>query len=156
MSIYPNVTKEDLINLSKLADQQKEQKASKIKTRILKQTHDEKLAETFKPITNKLEKVITATEKIDPTFITFQNQLPEGVTVSDSLIQSFAFMNKSKNFFKTIRNTEGKLTWNGVIIKPLGDNRVKIGNDEYNLTPEIQKALTQTNYNFKNMNDDDI
>ena len=48
------------------------------------------------------------------------------------------------------------MTWNGVIIKPLGDNRVKIGNDEYNLTPEIQKALTQTNYNFKNMNDDDI
>ena len=91
MSIYPNVTKDDLINLSKLADQQKEQKASKIKTRILKQTHDEKLAETFKPITNKLEKVITTTEKINPTSITYKNQLPEGVTVSDSLIQSFAF-----------------------------------------------------------------
>ena len=110
MSIYPKITKEDMNNLSKLADHEKEQKASKIKTRVLKQTHDEKLAETFKPITNKLEKVNTATEKIYRTFITFKNQLPEGVTLSDSLIQSFAFMNESKKFFKIFRNAEGKLT----------------------------------------------
>ena len=51
MSIYPNVTQEDLNKLSELAEQQKEQRANKIKNRILKQTHDEQLAETFKPIT---------------------------------------------------------------------------------------------------------
>ena len=35
MSIYSNVTEEDLINLRKLAQQQKEQRAEKIKNRIL-------------------------------------------------------------------------------------------------------------------------
>ena len=36
MSIYSNVTEQDLINLRKLAQQQKEQRALKIKNRILK------------------------------------------------------------------------------------------------------------------------
>ena len=40
MSIYPNVTEKDLINLRKLAQQQKEQRALIVKNRILKQTHD--------------------------------------------------------------------------------------------------------------------
>ena len=46
MSIYPNVTQEDFINLRKLADQ-KNQRALKIKGRILKRTHDIKLAESL-------------------------------------------------------------------------------------------------------------
>ena len=29
-------------------------------------------------------------------------------------------MNKSKNFFKAVRNDEGKLSWNNKIIEPLG------------------------------------
>ena len=45
MSIYPNVTEQDLHNLRKLAEQQKNQRAEKIKNRILKQTHGIKLAE---------------------------------------------------------------------------------------------------------------
>ena len=40
MSIYSNVTETDLDNLRKLSEQQKEQRALKIKNRILKQTHD--------------------------------------------------------------------------------------------------------------------
>ena len=55
MSFYSNITEQDLINLRKLADQQKEQRALKIKNRILKQTHDIKLAESLTPITKKLE-----------------------------------------------------------------------------------------------------
>ena len=55
MSIYSNVTEKDLDNLRKLAEQQKEERAQKIKKRILKQTHDVKLAESLSPITNKLD-----------------------------------------------------------------------------------------------------
>ena len=55
MKTYSNVTEEDLINLRKLAEQQKEQRALKIKNRILKQTHDIKLAESLSPITKKLD-----------------------------------------------------------------------------------------------------
>ena len=40
MSIYSNVTEQGLINLRKLAEQQKEQRTLKIKNRTLKQTHD--------------------------------------------------------------------------------------------------------------------
>ena len=57
MSIYSNVTEQDLDNLRKLAEQQKEQRAIKIKNRILKQTHDIKLAESLSPITDKLDDV---------------------------------------------------------------------------------------------------
>ena len=38
--MYSNVTEQDLDNLRKLAEQQKEHHALKIKNRILKQTHD--------------------------------------------------------------------------------------------------------------------
>ena len=55
MSIYSNVTEKDLINLRKLAEQQKEQRALKIKNRILKQNHDDNLAESLSPITTKLD-----------------------------------------------------------------------------------------------------
>ena len=51
MSIYSNVTEQDLINLPKLAEQQKNQRALKIKNKILKQTLDKKLAESLSPIT---------------------------------------------------------------------------------------------------------
>ena len=57
MSIYSNVTEQDLLNLRKLAEQQKNQRGEKIKNRILKQTHDVKLAESLSPITEKLEEV---------------------------------------------------------------------------------------------------
>ena len=57
MSIYSNVTEQDLDNLRKLAEQQKQQRALKIKNRILKQTHDVKLAESLSPITKRLDLV---------------------------------------------------------------------------------------------------
>ena len=39
MSIYANVTEQELIDLGKLAKQQKNQRAIKIKKKILKQIH---------------------------------------------------------------------------------------------------------------------
>ena len=51
MSIYSNVTEQDLNILRKLAEYQKEQRALKIKNRILKQTQEIKLAESLSPIT---------------------------------------------------------------------------------------------------------
>ena len=57
MSIYSNVTEKDLDILRKLAEQQKNQRALKIKNRILKQTHDKKLAESLSPKTTRLDLV---------------------------------------------------------------------------------------------------
>ena len=64
MSIYSNVTEEDMIILPKLAEQQKEQRAIKIKNEILKQTHDIKLAENLSPITKKLDTINKSTKEI--------------------------------------------------------------------------------------------
>ena len=64
MSIYSNVSEQDLINLRKLAEQQKEQRAPKIKNRILKQTLDIKLAESLSPITKKLDTINESTKQI--------------------------------------------------------------------------------------------
>ena len=67
MSIYSNVTEQDLDNLRKLAQQQKNQRALKIKNRILKQTHDVKLAESLSPITKKLDEVGEIVKKSQPS-----------------------------------------------------------------------------------------
>ena len=64
MSIYSNVTEQDMINLRKLAEQQKNQRALKIKNKILKHTHDIKLAESLSPITKKLDEVKESTQKL--------------------------------------------------------------------------------------------
>ena len=64
MSIYSNITEKDLENLRKLAEQQKQERALKIKNRILKQTHDVKLAESLSPITKKLDTINESTKKI--------------------------------------------------------------------------------------------
>ena len=64
MSIYSNVSEQDLINLRKLAEQEKENRALKIKNRILKQTHDVKLAESLSPITKKLDNLNKSTQEV--------------------------------------------------------------------------------------------
>ena len=62
MSIYSNVTDQHLINLCKLAEQQKNQRALKIKIRTSKQTHDIKVAESLSPITKKIHEVKETTQ----------------------------------------------------------------------------------------------
>ena len=64
MSFYSNVTQEDLDKLRKLAEQQKNQRAEKIKNRILKQTHDVKLAESLSPIAKKVDEVNKSTKEV--------------------------------------------------------------------------------------------
>ena len=88
MSIYSNVTEQDLINLRKLAEQRKEQRALKIENRILKQTHDIKLAESLSPITKKLEvSTKKITEVINPSnseYVNNQEIVPVEVELENS------------------------------------------------------------------------
>ena len=64
MSIYSNVTKADLINLRKLAEQQKNQRAEIFKNKILKQTLDVNLAESLSPISKKIDEVNKSTQEL--------------------------------------------------------------------------------------------
>ena len=158
MSIYSNVIQQDLINLRKLAEQQKEQRATKIKNRILKQTHDIKLAESLSPITKKLDEVNKTTQeslssttkhlaKLDkkPEVIDGNTATPaiENTNISRSLLDTLAFMKTSKNFFRLTEDS-GKVYWNGEYIEPLGDNRLRIKDREYDISPDIQAYFTNT------------
>ena len=95
-----------MINLRKLAEQQKNQRAEKFKSRILKQTHDEKLAESFSPITKNLGDVNESTKKLDEIVENSgvedgNTQTPaiEIITGTQSLRDDSTLMKRSKNFF---------------------------------------------------------
>ena len=77
MSIYSSVTEQDLINLRKLAEQQKNQRALKIKIRILKRTLVIKLGESLSPINKKLDDVKESTQKIGDVIKVSQPETPQ-------------------------------------------------------------------------------
>ena len=96
MSIYSNVTEQDLIILRKLAEQQKEQRALNIKNKILEKTQDVKLAESLSPFTKKLDEINRRSEVIDGNT---QTPAIEITRISQSLRDNLSFMKKNKNIF---------------------------------------------------------
>ena len=77
MSIYSNVTEQDLNNLRKVAQQQKNQRAEKIKNINLKETHDIKIAESLSPNTKRLDKVKESTERLRVVIKESQPKTPQ-------------------------------------------------------------------------------
>ena len=53
-------------------------------------------------------------------------------------------------------NSEDKPVWNGKLFKTTEENWVEIGNNEHDLTPDIQSAISSPKYNKNNINDDYI
>ena len=159
MSIYSNVTEQDLDNLRKLAQQQKEQKAIKIKNRILKQRHDFKLAECLSPITKKLDTINDSTKQLvkksDVEDGNTQTPAMENITATHSLRDTLSSMKKGKNFFKLVENKDGKVFWKKIPIKAKGENRISNKNHEYDIKPNIQAYFTKRNQTTKNMDDED-
>ena len=150
MSIYSNVTEKDMETLRKLADQQKEQRAEKIKKRILKQTHDIKLAESLSPITKKLDEVNKSTKKISEVItesntendnnqemIPFEKEsedeniqtnlraLPNSSIFSDQMTKTLGRLMSSLNSLKITASPSGP-TILGVPIYTLGGDRIQI------------------------------
>ena len=99
MSIYSNVTEKDLDNLRKLAEQERNQRALKIKNIILKQTHDVKLAESLSPITKKLDEVNKSTQEVGDI-----------IRKSNSMIDLKSLPNSSK-----LSNSMRHLTYDRII-----------------------------------------
>ena len=145
MSIYSNITEQDLINLRKLAEQHKNQRAQKIKNRILKHTHDIKLAESLSPITKKLDTFNESTKQLGEIVKkseveagNTQTRAIENTTTSQSLPDTLSFMKTSKNFFKLEKDGK-KVFWNKIPIKALGENRISIKDREYDIKSNFQK-----------------
>ena len=181
MSIYSNVTEQDLDNLRKLAQQKKEQRTLKIRNRILKQTHDIKLAESFSPITNKLDTINKSTKEIGEVIKTSKSEnennqeiVPVEIESEDENIQTnLRALPNSSMFIDQMKKTLGRLMFSanslkinitpsgatilGVPIYPLGGDTIQIKHNVYDLTPEIYKALSFTAYEGKTMkNENDI
>ena len=64
MSVYCDVTEQDLIYQRKLAEQEKTQWALRIENRFSKHAHDKTLAESFSPIGKKLDEVNDSTKNL--------------------------------------------------------------------------------------------
>ena len=159
MSIYSNVTEKDLENLRKLADQQKEQRALKIKNRILKQTHDIKLAESLSPITKKLDTINDSTKQITDTIKESNSNdkiksLLNSSKFSNSMRQMIGSLMNSRNSLKITQDELGRANILGVPIQISEDDTMKINETVYELTPEIYKALTYTTYTGNSMKDE--
>ena len=171
MSIYSNVTEQDLDNLRKLAKQQKEQRAIKIKNRILKQTHDIKLSESLSPITKKLDEVNKSTresllpinEKLDTinestqkvSNIIKESNSENEIIPSTLLKDTFESLKNTNTSLKLNKNEDGDYKILDTIIKPIGHDKILVNGNIYEFTPEIYKALSKTSYTGKSMKDID-
>ena len=172
MSIYSNVTEQDLESLRKLADQQKEQRALKIKNRILKQTHDIKLAESLSPITKKLDEVNKSTQEsitpiIEKLDIINKSTRRVGDIIKESISENeIISSNLLKNTFESLENTTNSLKLNkdaddnyGIIksvLKQLGGDKILVNISNINeFSPEIHKSLSRSNYTGKSMKNED-
>ena len=108
-----------MIILRKLEEQQKNQRALKIKNRILKQMHDKKLAEISSPITKKLD---TIKENIKEIGEIIENNIPqpdfgntptnqpiennEGVLYDVELANTLKNLSNNNGFFKSHEDRE--------------------------------------------------
>ena len=150
-----------MINLRKLAEQQKEQRAQKIKNRILKQTHDIKLAESLSPITKKLDEVKESTQKIrkivketntpQPSIENTHTALPReneqlqpGIIYDTSLENTLNNMKNNIGFFNIEERVNGDIFWNGLPVEKTGGNKLKINENFFDISPGIQKVLNDT------------
>ena len=185
MSIYSNVTEQDMINLHKLSQQQKKQRALKIKNRILKQTHDVKLAESLSPITEKLDKtnknlsdvIKESTQKLGN--VIKENNTPqpaientpqpaientpqpsiennEGVIYNVELENTLNNMKDNVGFFKIEERDNGDVFLNGFLVEKIGGNKIKIDGSEYNITSGLQKVFTDKSYDIANSMSDTV
>ena len=171
MSIYSNVTERDLENLRKLATQQKNQRAEKIKNRILKQTHDIKLAESLSPITKKLDEVNKSTqESLSPINEKLDTINESTQKVGDIIKESNDETNKEKiitpstllqNTFESLTETSTSLKLNqdkngnfsilGTNITPLGGDKIQVYDNIYEFNPQIHLAISKSSYTGKSM-----
>ena len=161
MSISSNVTEQNFINPRKLDEQQKEQRFPKIKSRILKQTHDIKLAESLSAIIKKLDEVEETTQKFGDVInennfsqVAIENthnalpieieQIQPGVNYDTSLENTLPYMKKNTGFFKIEERDNGGVFWNGFPIEKMGGNKLKVNEKIYKITLGILKVSADT------------
>ena len=168
MSIFSKVTEQDLDNLRNLAEQQKNQRALKIKNRILKQTHAVKLAESLSPITKKLDEVKETTQELGDVFKKPNTPQPaientpqpaientpthqpiennEWAIYDVELENTYKNMKENTGLFKTHEDPQRGWMLNNYPVKMLRGTEVEINDNKCNITPGLQKVFTDKTY----------
>ena len=180
MSIYANKAEQYLVNSGKLAEQQKDQRTIKIKNIVLKQTQGKKLAESFAPTNKKVTAVNDSTKNLEvfqkqdsenenqqeivPVEIHSDNSedeirpniraLPSFAKSGDLMRETLVSLMRSHNSLKIEQDDSGKATFLGVPLNTLGGDKMRINENEIEITPEIHKALSSKGYNGKSMKKD--
>ena len=147
----------------------------------MKETHDNKLAQSLSPITKKLDKINKSTKKIrkvinpsnsenennqeivpleieseDENIQTNLRALPNSSMFSDQMTKTLGRLMSSATSLK-IKSSPSGATILDVPINTLGGDRIQIKDNIYDLTPEKYKALSYTGYDGKTMkNENDI
>ena len=169
MSIYSNVTEKDLENLRKLADQQKNDRALKIKNRNLKQTHDIKLAKSLSPIIKKLDDVKKSnkeslspiSEKLDTIDDSTQRvgeiiqESSSEITPSVLLQDIFKSLSVSDSLLRLNKDKNGNMSIVKAPVKALGGDKIRVNDNIYEFNSEIHKALSKPSFTGKSMKNDD-
>ena len=162
MSTYSNVTQEDLVNLRKLAEQQKNQRVLEIKNTVLKQTHDVKSAESLSPITKKLDTINKSTQKLGDVIKDSNSKIElksllNNSKFSNSMRQMIGSLMNSRNSLKITQDELKRATFLGIPIGISGADTIKRNENISELTPELYKASTHQTYDGKTMkNESDI
>ena len=162
MNICSNVTEQDLIILLRIAEQQKTQRAPKIKSKILQQTHDMKLAENLSTITKRLDEVKETTQKIGDVIKESQQETPqlatedtpihqpiennEGVLCDVDLEKTLKSMeNNNAGFSKTYHDPQSGWMLNNYPFKMLRGTTVEINNEKYIVYFQVFKSICWSN-----------
>ena len=157
MSFYRKVSEQYLIKIRKLGEQQKDQKALEIKNRILKQTHDIKLAKSLSPNTKKLDE---STKKIGEVLKESNSEddlksniiaLPNNSKFGKSMREMIGSLMNCRNSLNVTRDEPGTANFLGVRIHRSEADTMKINESIYDLTPGIYKAFSSTSYTGKTM-----
>ena len=181
MSNYSNVTEQELFILRKIAAQLKNERALQFKIRILKQTHDKKLAEIQSPISKKSHEVNESTTKIgetiresnsekesfqevSPVEIVSEDEndniqykiraLPNSNKLSSNLLEFLGALMNSENTLELLQDNSIGASILRTPIYTLGGDRIRKNDNIYVLTPEIYKFLSSTSYNGKTLMDE--
>ena len=106
--------------------------------------------ENLSPITLK-QKTVSESNKKQGEFVE-KSDVEDGntqtpaikiITGTKPLRDILTLMTRSKNLFKIEEKSNGDVFWNGVFIQPLGENRINVKNEKYDIS-NIQKCFTDT------------
>ena len=132
-----------MVNLRKLVEQQKHQRALKIKNKILKRTHDTKLAGPLSPIFKKLEEVKESTQKSGDVMKVSNSEINKETvtdkikynTLSFLLQETLKFLAKASNSLKLNQDKEGNMSILGVPVISIGGDKIQVNDNKLIIEP---------------------